>query len=79
MKPANILKRNRTKQKETSLCSSAPVSLKNKNTESAVQFNSLCDLMYNSRLNIKLGLGSCFASVVSLQSFNILYMAQLSC
>ena len=53
-------------------CSCAPVSPKNKSAESAVQFNSLCDLYHirrTFRLNIKLGHGSCFASVVSLPVF----------
>ena len=74
MKPANVLKRNRTKQKETSLCSRTPVSLKNRHAESTVQFDSLCDLYYirhTFRLNIKLGHGSCFTSVVSLWFFNV--------
>ena len=42
--PANLLKGNGMKQKEASSCSCAPVSPINKSAESAVQFNSLCDL-----------------------------------
>ena len=51
--PANLLKGNGTKQKETSSCSRAPVSPINKSAESAVQFNSWLALSRNIKINQK--------------------------